>query len=292
MTGLLRLLLILAGTLPLMLTHALGALLGNVLWCLPIGLKRRTLRHLELCLPELDAAARRRIARRSLVHSAKAVLEVPAIWFGPRWRLRRWLADTATQTQLQALIDGGHGVILLCPHLGAWELAGLFCASVGPMTTLYKPQKGAMNALILEGRRRNGAQLVPTSTGGVKALLQALRRRGMVGILPDHDPPEGSGAFAPFFGRPAHTTTLVSKLASRSAVPVWFFYAERLSWGRGFHFHLRPAPEGIDDAGERGLAALNLGVEQVIRHLPEQYWWSYKRYRRLPAGAPDPYQGL
>jgi KDO2-lipid IV(A) lauroyltransferase len=26
--------------------------------------------------------------------------------------------------------------------------------------------------------------------------------------------------------------------------------------------------------------------------LPEQYWWSYKRYRRLPPGTVDPYQNL
>lgn len=292
MTDPLRLFLRLAGALPLMVLHALAVLLAQLLWLTPIRLKRNTLRHLELCLPELDIGERRRIARQSLVHSAKAVLEAPAIWFGPRWRLQHWLHDEAMQARFRALIADRRGVILLCPHLGSWELAGLFCAANGAITTLYKPQKGAMDQLIHEGRSRNGAQLAPTSVAGVKALIRALREGEMVGILPDHDPPEGSGAFAPFFRLPAHTTTLVGKLASRGTAPVWFFYAERLDWARGFRFHLRPAPEGIHDAGERGLAALNLGVEQVIRHLPEQYWWSYKRYRRQPPGAPDFYRDL
>ena len=288
MYGLLRITLILLGAVPLPMLHMVGAVIGTLLWWLPNSLKRVTLLQLQRCMPELGEAERRRIARTSLINSAKAVCEAPALWFAPAWRLRRWLDAPEAEAQMRRLIAGGGGLILLSPHLGAWELAGLFCAHVGAMTSLYKPQKGAMNELILLGRCRNGARLVPTSTGGVKSLLQALRRGEMVGILPDHDPPPHSGDFAPLFGWPAHTTTLVSKLAGRGDLPVYFIYAERLSWGRGFRYHLREAPEGIGDR-EHGLAALNRGVEQVIRHLPEQYWWGYKRYRRQPQGAPDFY---
>jgi KDO2-lipid IV(A) lauroyltransferase len=291
MTWLLRIVLILLGNLPLPLLHALGVVIGTLMWWLPNNLKRMTRVHLRRCLPELDDAERDRLARRSLIETAKALLETPAIWFGPRWRLRRWLHAPDAQAQLKALIAGGNGVILLSPHLGSWELTGLFCAAAGPITSLYKPQKGAWDTLSLEGRRRNGATLAPTSTTGVKLLLRALKRGEMIGILPDHDPPDGSGEFAPLFGIPAHTATLVSKLAAHNPVPVVFIYAERLSWGRGFRFHLRAAPSAICDAA-LGVAALNLGVEDVIRHLPEQYWWGYKRYRRQPPGAPDFYAAV
>jgi KDO2-lipid IV(A) lauroyltransferase len=36
--------------------------------------------------------------------------------------------------------------------------------------------------------------------------------------------------------------------------------------------------------GSTGAAALNRGIESVLTHLPEQYWWSYKRFRRRPPG--------
>lgn len=291
MGTLLRAVFVFVGILPLALLHVAGALCGGLLWLFPNKLRRLSLHHADRCLPELPPARRRQIARRSLLHSAMTVFEAPAIWYGPRWRLRRWLDDGAAQTQLRGLLGGGRGVILLCPHLGAWELAGMFCAAAGPMTTLYKPQKGAVDALILEGRSRLGATLVPTDASGVKSLLQALRRREMIGILPDHDPPEGSGEFAPLFGMPAHTTTLVGKLAARSGAPVWFCIAERLPWGRGFRIHLREAPAAVADA-QHGVAALNRAVEDVIREWPEQYWWSYRRYRRQPPGAPDPYRDL
>lgn len=282
--------LIALGHLPLPVLHGMGSLAGTMLWCLPNSLRAVTLRHLELCLPELPGSERRRIARRSLRHSMMAVMESPAIWFGPRRRLERWLEDPALQAQLRAL-RGQQGLVVLCPHLGSWELAGMFCAINGGITSLYKPQKGVVDELIREGRERLGAQLVPTSAAGVKALLQALRRGESIGVLPDHDPPHGSGVFAPLFGIPAHTTELVTKLAGRAKAPVWFCYAERRPRGQGFRLHLVPAPTAVSDPDD-GVAALNQGIETVIRHLPEQYWWSYKRYRRRPPGGANLYAGL
>lgn len=283
-----RVFLIGLGYLPLVVLHGLATSLGSLMWWLPNKRSRIALRHLDLCLPELPESERRRIARASLIHFVKAILEAPAIWFGPERRLRAWLNDPPAAAQLRQVTSAG-GAILLCPHIGSWELAGMFCASLGGITSLYKPQKGAIDALILEGRARLGANLVPTTGGGVRALLHALRQGQMIGVLPDQDPPQGSGVFAPLFGIPAHTSELVSKLAARSGAPVCFCYAERLTWGRGFRFHIVPLGGEVADAAG-GAAALNRGIESVLTHLPEQYWWSYKRFRRLPRGIQSPYR--
>ncbi len=288
MTFLLRSSLFLIGHMPLLILHGLGSILGTALWLIPNNRKRIALRHLELCLPELPEVERRQIARQSLKHLLKALLEAPAIWFGPRKRLERWIDDAAALQKLRQL-HSERGAILLCPHIGSWELTGMFCGMAGPLTTLYKPQKGRIDALILEGRRRVGASLVPTTGGGVRSLLSALKKGEMIGVLPDQDPPHGAGVFVPLFGIPAHTTELVSKLAARTHATVCFCYAERLPWARGFKFHVVPlGTREIADAAE-GAAALNRGIESVLTHLPEQYWWSYKRFRRLPAGVLSPY---
>jgi KDO2-lipid IV(A) lauroyltransferase len=289
MPTLLRWTLLALAQLPLPLLHSLGWLLGSLLWRVPNGLRAVTRRHLELCFPELGPAERERIGRLSLIESGKAVCESPALWFGSERRLRRWIGGEAALGALHAAMAGGRGAIMLTPHLGAWEIASFFCAQAAPITVLYKPQKGAFDALILRGRSRLGVRPVPTSSGGVKALLGALKRGELVGILPDHDPPEESGTrFAPLFGIPANTMDLVGKLAARSGAPVWFVMAERLPFGRGFRFHLERAPAGIDQA-ETSAVALNQGVEACVTRFPEQYWWGYKRYRRRPPGAADPY---
>jgi KDO2-lipid IV(A) lauroyltransferase len=293
MQTLLRWTLIAIGALPLAVLHGFGWLLGNLLWLLPNKLKRITQLHLERCFPQWPQAQRNRVARRSLIESAKAVAEAPAIWFGSQRRLRRWLDDENTQTQVRALLADGKGVILLTPHLGSWEIAGQFLAAIDDLTLLYKPQKGASNAVILSGRARNPkARPVPTSAAGVKELLGALRRGEMIGILPDHDPPESSSTrFAPLFGMPANTMDLVGKLASRIKAPVWLIVAERLPWARGFRFHMQVVPAEITDP-ERGTRVLNQALETCIARWPQQYWWSYKRYRRQPPGAVDFYRDI
>lgn len=288
MATLIRVLLIVLGLLPLPLLHALGWTLGTLAWLIPNGYRWMSLRQLELCLPELAVAERRRIARRSLIESFKAICEAPAIWCGPEWRLRRWIRDPATVKIFRRVLAEERGAIWLTPHQGCWEITSLFATQAGRITILYKPQDSIADTIMLRGRSRLGVTPVATDGTGVKALLAALKRHEMVGILPDHDPPEGSGKFAPLFGIPAHTMDLIPKLAGRSGAPVWFMVAERLSWGRGFRFHAVPAPPGVGDP-ETGAEVMNRGLEECIRRWPEFYWWSYKRFRRRPPGVPDPY---
>lgn len=190
----------------------------------------------------------------------------------------------AVAARLRMLADGHPGgAIILCPHIGSWELAGMFCAHHGGITSLYKPQPGVIDDLIRSGRQRLGANLVSSDGGGVRALLAALRRGERVGILPDQDPPQGAGAFAPLFSIEAHTPTLVNGLAQRTQARILFSYAERVGWRR-FRFHVLPAPDAA-----HSVAAMNGAVERAILHLPGQYWWSYRRFRRRPEGQPPFY---
>ncbi len=293
MQTLLRRALGVVGALPLPLLHALGWLLGSLLWLVPNKLRAITELHLRLCFPAWTADARRQVARASLIESAKAVTEAPAIWFGAERRLARWRNDAETAAQVRRVLAGGKGAIWLTPHMGSWELAGQFLAAIGDITLLYKPQKGASDAVILAGRRRSaGAHPVPTNAAGVKELLGALRRGEMIGLLPDHDPPESSSTrFAPLFGIDANTMDLVGKLAARMDAPVWLIVAERLPWARGFRFHLQPVSDAIRDEAN-GTTVLNQALERCIQAWPSQYWWSYKRFRRRPPGGADPYAGL
>ncbi len=122
-------------------------------------------------------------------------------------------------------------------------------------------------------------------------MLQTLRAGNAVGILPDQDPGDEGGQFAPFFGHPANTMVLLSKLAIRSGAPVFLLYAERLSRGRGYQLHFERLPDAVGhEPLADSLAALNRTLEQAIRHHPEQYLWSYKRFKRQPPGHPPVYE--
>jgi KDO2-lipid IV(A) lauroyltransferase len=143
-----------------------------------------------------------------------------------------------------------------------------------------------MGKLMRATRERFGARLVSADNTGIRALYKALERGEMVAILPDQVPSARSGSvFAPFFGIPASTMVLLSRLAVKTGAPVMFAYAERLPRGRGYHLHFLPAPPDVNHGDlESSAATVNAMVEKCVRAAPDQYQWVYKRFRVRPAG--------
>jgi KDO2-lipid IV(A) lauroyltransferase len=153
---------------------------------------------------------------------------------------------------------------------------------------MYRPPKLAwLEPLMQAGRMRDNARTAPATAAGVRQLMKALKIGEATAILPDQAPGAGEGIWAPFFGRPAYTMTLLPRLAMSANATVLFFFAERLSWGRGFVVHIFPMQGGFSGDKLHDAALLNQNVEALIARAPGQYLWSYKRYKQ-PAGAPAP----
>ncbi|HEY1077779.1 MAG TPA: hypothetical protein VGE51_13900, partial [Fontimonas sp.] len=73
--------------LPLRVLHALGDLLGWLLWAVPNGRRNTALRNLELCFPQMSVAERRRLARVSVQNEVKTILEMPVTWLAGEQRV-------------------------------------------------------------------------------------------------------------------------------------------------------------------------------------------------------------
>lgn len=276
--------------LPLGLLHRLGDGVGWVAAHWPNRQRRNALINIGLCLPHLSRSEQLRLRDRNLRELGKTYLEIGYLWLRPVEQVLGLIREVRGGEVLER--RPGRGLIVLSPHIGAWELAGLYLASQGSTAIFYKPQK-YLDDLILAARRRSGAALAPITAKGIRVLVQALERGDYVGILPDQEPKADKGAvFAPLFGIPAFTMLLVNRLARRTGAPVIFLFAERLGDGEGFRIHCLPAPPGIDsDDDVVAATTLNRGIEQCITTCPEQYIWAYKRFRRRPAGSPKVYTG-
>lgn len=284
------LLLSLLARLPLPWVQRLGAALGWLIGRWPNRQRRNALINIALCFPELTPADQRRLRDASLVEFGKTYLETAHFWRRPVPEVLGLIREVRGAEHLAR--PAGRGLIVLSPHHGAWELAGLYLASLGPTTIFYKPQ-GPFDALIQAGRARTGARLAPISATGIRLLLETLQRGEQVGVLPDQEPKADKGAvFAPFFGVPAFTMLLVNRLAQRTGARVVFMFAERLPRGQGFIIHCLPAPSGIDSADAIAAAtALNRGIEHCVRLCPAQYLWPYRRFRKRPDWLPKVYTG-
>ncbi len=276
---------------PFFLMRIVGAVAGRFLWLMNTQSRQVTEINLAICFPHLDAAQREKLARRSLIETSTTALEIAGVWLWPLPRLKKLIKKVSGEHYLQEALEQSRGVILLTPHLGNWEVVGVYASQLCQLTVLYAPAKiEAMNALMVKGRTRNGYHLAPTNAQGVKTLLKALKNREVIGILPDQVPEQESGLFAPFFGEPALTMTLVANLAARTGATVICCYAKRLHHEAGFEICLRPAADNIASENlQEAVIALNQSVEACVRDCPELYQWEYKRFKRRPSGLPKLY---
>jgi KDO2-lipid IV(A) lauroyltransferase len=275
-----RFLMGLAARLPLLLLHALGALLGWAMY----GLSPTYRGHLR---DNLAAAGYRDAAtRRAAVAGAGRLLaELPAVWLRPRDEVRALVRRIDGRELVDAARAAGRGIVFLTPHLGCFEIAAQAAAAEFPITVLYRaPKLRWLQPLIEDGRGGGNVRLARADLSGVRELLAALLRREAVGILPDQVPGEGEGEWAEYFGKPAYTMTLAARLAARPDTVCLLAYGERLPAGAGYVLHIRPLPEA--EPGEGALRRMNRALEALVRECPGQYLWGYNRYKR-PRGAPD-----
>ncbi len=271
--------------LPLRLLHGLGSALGGGLAWYPGRTQHYARTNIDLCFPEQSTEQRERLYRASLRELGKCALEYPAVLRRKPQHLERWIRGVSGEEHLIEAYRRGRGVILATPHLGCWEILGPWLAARYPFAALYRPPRNPLvEPILLQSRTRNGARVFPITPTGIRHLLRELRSGTITLILPDQEP-DGAEPFAPFFGQPAKTMTLLSRLAEKSGATVLFIFAERLPRGAGFQIRVLEAEEEIASKDlERATAALNRGVMACVRMAPAQYSWPYRRFHTQPDG--------
>lgn len=278
------------GKLPLRWNHAIGACLGWVAW----GLSARHRRLMRENIAgygryaEIDTGA---LLNASIVEHGKSITELAVAWTAPVERLYLLVKGCSGWEHIDAAKSAHRPTILVTPHLGCFDIAGRYLEQRFPFTALFQPPKQAWLVDIMQqGRVRAGANTAAAGAGGVRTLLKALKSGGNILILPDQTPSPGQGGdgvWADFFGRPAYTMTLLPRLAQSTNAAVFFFFAERLPRGEGYHVHIEPMAAPFSADKEIAAREINAMVERLVSMAPAQYLWGYNRYKH-PAGAPSP----
>ncbi len=187
--------------------------------------------------------------------------------------------------------DQGRGIIFLTPHLGTFEIASLVIGSQMPLTAMFRAPRVAWAAPMMRaGRDRMQIRSQPAEMSGIRAMLKALRRGEAIGLLPDQVPDPGrggEGAWAVFFGRFAYTITLVQKFAKTTQALVVMVACVRLPEAQGYRLAFTPLQPFSTDP-EAAARELNAAVEAAIALAPDQYLWSYNRYKVPPGSTPSP----
>jgi len=283
---LLKFLFLLASRMPLWLLHLAGSALGILTYRASSAYRL----HLDANLRQAGYADR--ATRTAAIREAgKAIAELPAVWLRPPDAVARLVVETRGWEHIDAAHAASRPIIFLTPHLGCFEITAQIYAHRAPadkpITVLYRrPRKAALTPLIESGRGRPNMKLASADFAGVRALIRALRRGEAAGLLPDQTPRFGEGVWAPFFGKPAYTMTLVRRLVRAGDAVMLLAFAERLPRGCGYRLSVRPFEAPLSSDMTAAVTQINSALETLIRECPAQYLWSYDRYR-VPAGRQD-----
>lgn len=272
----------LTARLPLAILRGVGMALGLLVWSLSRRYRREFNVHWAQAIrywqthpgPTHKPSKVRAIAQAGLFFS-----ELPKIWCDPKSAQSMRISGFEA---MEAALEKGHGLIILTPHLGAFELAPRAFGLKTPITVLYRPaRKPNIEKLLQVFRPAQGVNAVPANASGVRELIRALRKGQTIGLLPDQVPSRGEGLSVDFLGRPAYTMTLPIRLAQATGATLAWATAIRqpAGWDLRLEIWEPEHPLASSDLSDL-LAEMNVGLADRIAQAPEQYLWAYNRYKK------------
>jgi len=275
--------------LPLPAIWLIGGILGELAYYLMPRRRHITLTNLRACFPELSPAAQRNLARAHFRAFAQAGLATPISWWGSETRMKRLVRTPGKKEYFERALAEKKPVILLVAHFVAIEVAGMVLAPDHFMIDMYKRPKNLFFDWLIRTRRtrfvpRHGGVLVERREG-IKPVIRALRQGGSFFYLSDQDQGRDGAVFVPFFGVPTATLTALSRLTQLTGAVVIPCFAKQLPRGQGYELIFQPPLENFpsgDDTADT--ARMNKIIEAAVRTMPEQYFWSHRRFKTRPEG--------
>lgn len=275
-----------------------GCVIGSAMRQLSGHRRNVAKNNIELCFPELGDRQRSQLLRRSFMNAGAGTLSWGFALFASRERILNEVRWSGVE-QLEELINAKQSIILVHPHFTTPMIAFRALTERFPVITIYKRPRNPvfdygykcamenlgspyrwLNRLYRHRSANTGAMIHNTSS--MRPIYRALEAAVPFFYLPD----QSAGGlrrrrvFAPFFGVSTSSYSAISKFAGFRNSRIMLCYCEQLPLGRGYEMHLKPLPEDfITGDSLEDVTRLNLEIENVVRQLPEQYFWMHQRFK-------------
>ena len=196
--------------------------------------------------------------------------------------LRRFFHITGQDHVSQAL-SLNRGCIILTGHIGFWEAGTFFLPQLGFKTgVVAKPMRNSLVDDYFSRMRTSAGSYIISSRKGARGILKSLHQNHCICILLDQHI-AGQGSFSvPFFGRPAHTTTIITQMAIRYQVPIIPAFVYRQpdnSYSCQFTEHFILSGNLSEENISHNTSLLNKKIEEGIRREIGQWFWLHRRWR-------------
>tara|TARA_Y100001970_G_scaffold291196_1_gene427462 strand:- start:1177 stop:2040 length:864 start_codon:yes stop_codon:yes gene_type:complete len=247
--------------------------------------------NLKIAYSDLNIDNIEKLAKLSIRESLISVYETFYTWGRNHISARSKIFKVKNNFLLKNKFDEGNGLILVSIHNRSVDMLLKWVNSQITTVSLYKRVKNKhLDKFVKRNREHDGSLCYETSMLGVRNLLKALNKNKAVCFAADQVPKRGMGEYINFFGREAYSTTLVQSLAVKTKATVLYLYIN--SSPKNFlSISIERCNEDIYNDSKHKLL-LNKDIERIIKNRPIDYSWEYKRFRRNPNPALDPYKGI
>lgn len=241
-------------------------------------LSRQSTENINLCFPELNSAQKKKLHAKNIHHTCCNFFELANLWSNPIAQVLSCITD-------EQIADSFHSSkrakIVIAPHHGSWELLNLWLAQHQPLMSLYKPTRNPfVDNYVIKSRSRNGAQLIPIGTAGLRQLLKGLKAEACTMVLPDQKPRANKACItAPFYQHNAETSLLIKNLASKADCDIYIAVVTRDLKQCDYSLRIEQLDRTTITSDDVTSASyLNQSIENLIRNDISQYQWTYRRF--------------
>lgn len=265
--------------LPLSVLRALGSSIGVI----AMKFSKRSSKRLKANLIATGMCTEDEVdemARKTAQELGKTLVETTCIaWHRSKEHNAKLIVKAINYDYMEQELLSGKPIVFLTPHISNFEIALKYTAykiSNRVFTVLYKPSKDEwFNQMMIDGRTEDNIKPVPTNRMGVFTLAKDLRAGGVIGVLPDSIASSGDGVWVEFFGKKVFATTLAAKMSMMPGAVTFIVATKRVKNG----FEVNYIPFVPDTDITTVVQDIYKVIEKAVLEAPEQYYWSYDRFR-------------
>lgn len=264
---------------PMPVTWA-SAIGGKATRCIGLLTKanKRADRHMQLALPEMDEAARKKALGDMWENLGRTICEYPHLRTIIQSRV-----EVSGKEISQKIVDQNKGALFIGGHFANWEVLVPFFkhySGIDMALTYRQPNNKWVGRLLERMRRKAGITMAlrksDRKTG--PRLVHTLKNGGFAGMLVDQKYNEGIPI--DFFKQKAMTNPIAVRLARKFDVPLVMTRIERLPKVRFLITVLEPLKiENRSD--EEVLLEINSILESWIRQRTGQWMWLHRRWGNM-----------
>lgn len=198
------------------------------------------------------------------------------------------LVDPAEEQSVRAQIGEGRGLIFITPHYGNWEMMSMVIGFKGVgLTLVAEPTKNPALSQVINGLRAQSGHRIIEPKFAVLKLMKALLRGGATAMAADvNGRRRRGGVWCDFFGLQVFNGSGLAELALRTKAAIIPGAGKPLPDGRVQvklfpPLHAEPTGDHTRDVQKLTETYTKL-MEEIIRNDPENWLWTYKRWKRRP----------